>query len=181
MNQNQTYSCMCARNGIFLLMTEEGRIGASTAEDAGKDLHQRRLTAGSTHGRKRLKEWILIGRGASRASTSTDGGRVVIHFVDRIDRTRDRSEIGRTERKLVNRKKSRTVGNRTNSKERNKKGWKSTELENGRKSEELKSAKQVRLEIERTRERSEIGRTQKRETREVGNRTNSRTVGNRTN
>ena len=55
--------------------TEEGRFGSSTAENPGEDLHWRRVTAGSTHRRDRIKEWIFIGRGSRRASTSTDGGR----------------------------------------------------------------------------------------------------------
>ena len=54
---------------------EEERFGTSTAKDQGEDLHRRTVTAGSTHQRERIKEWIFIGRGSRRASTSTDGGR----------------------------------------------------------------------------------------------------------
>ena len=68
-----------------------------------------------------------------------------------MERTREWSETGLTERKVGNRTNSRTVGFRTNW----KKGRKSNELENGRKPDQLK-------------ERSETWRTE----RKVGNRTN---------
>ena len=55
--------------------TVEGRFGTSTAEDLGEDLHRRRVTAGSTHRREGIMEWIFIGKGSRRASTSTDGRR----------------------------------------------------------------------------------------------------------
>ena len=46
--------------------TEEGRSETSAAEDPAEDLHRRSVTAGSTHRRGRIKEWIFIDRGSRR-------------------------------------------------------------------------------------------------------------------
>ena len=104
--------------------TEEGRFGTSTAEDPGEGLHRRRDTAGSPHRRKRIKEWIFIGRGSRKASTSTDGRMEVIHFVARVDKElengrkldelKERSEVGRTKERLeIERTRERSETGRT--------------------------------------------------------------------
>ena len=134
-------------------------------------IHRRRK-GDSERQQLRLQEKTCIG-GASRqdhlidekgsrseSSSTEDPGELlhrqteegeVIHFVARIGRIRERSEIGRTERKVGNRTNSRTVGNRTNW----KKGRKPDELENGRKPDELENGRKP----DELEERSESGRT----------------------
>ena len=84
------------------------RLGTSTAEDPGEDLHRQTGEGDSERQQLRIQEKTCIGGASRRDQLIDENGR-------KPDELKEKSETGRIERKVGNRTNSRTVGNRTTS------------------------------------------------------------------